>query len=173
MIDETSDEQNLIQFLRDTIIDYSVSGLLLGKRSRAQELGVNLIIDERSYLSEIMEGFSGGDLVTIIGNLIDNAMESFQEKEEREKHVHCLIQGGSTSLSILIEDNGKGMTEQEQEQIFQYGFSTKATEGRGIGLALIKQIVEAHHGKINVRSTLGEGSTIQIKIGKRGIINID
>src|SRR5690606_28961832 len=74
MIDETSDEQNLIQFLRDKMTDYSVSGLLLGKRSRARELGVNLHIDKESYLTEITEGFNSGDLVTIIGNLLDNAM---------------------------------------------------------------------------------------------------
>lgn len=173
MIDETSDEENLIQFLREKITDYSVSGLLLGKRSRARELGVSLTIDRCSYLSEMTEGLNSGDLVTMIGNLLENAMESFQGREERDKQVHCLIQGESTYLFIKVRDNGKGIHPDKLDRIFQYGFSTKAKEGRGIGLALVKQIVEAYDGDIQVDSTLDKGTVVQITIGKRKVESLD
>ncbi len=173
IIDETSDEQNLMQFLRDNIREYSVSGLLLGKRSRARELGVHLTIDEHSYLSGILEGFSAGDLVTMIGNLIDNAIESFQDKDEKEKHVYCLVQGETDELYLLVKDNGDGMTKEEKEKMFKYGFSTKASEGRGIGMPLVKQLVDAQHGEINVSSTKGEGTAIEIKIGKKKVTRYD
>lgn len=168
IIDVTTDEEDLVQFLRDHVTDYSVSGLLLGKRARAKELGVTCNIDRSSYLNHIVEGFSSGDLVTIVGNLIENAIESHAQNTEK-KYVNCLIQGDATFLLIEIEDNGNGMSQEEQDQMFTYGFSTKEKEGRGIGLALVKQIVAAHHGELKVASKLGEGTTIIVRVkGRRG-----
>lgn len=163
IVDEISDEQDVIQFLKDHISNYSVLGLLLGKRSRAKELGVTLIINEKSYLSEIMNGFSSGDIVTIAGNLIDNAMEACLQKEERK--VSLLIQGDTDFLFIRVQDNGSGLPV-EAERIFEYGFSTKSDDGRGIGMALVKQIVESNKGKIAFRSEPGTGTEITIKVGR-------
>src|SRR5699024_9476186 len=91
MIDETSYEESIVQFLRDNIAHYAISGLLLGKRSRGKELGVNVTIDQYSYLMEVVEGFMPGDIVSILGNLIDNAIEASMDKETRE--VVCLVKG--------------------------------------------------------------------------------
>src|SRR5699024_7088774 len=55
IIDETSDEEDLIQLLRDKIYHHSISGLLLGKRAEGKELDVTLMIDSHSYLSEVVE----------------------------------------------------------------------------------------------------------------------
>jgi two-component system sensor histidine kinase DctS len=162
IMDEISDEQDVIQFLKDCISDYSVLGLLLGKRSRAKELGVVLTIDNDSFLSEIMHGFSGGDMVTILGNLIENAMEACLTLEERV--VNLFIQGDTTFLYIEVQDNGCGLPEQK-ERIFDYGFSTKEKEGRGIGLALVKQIVESNKGEISVYPISDLGTTITVTVG--------
>lgn len=162
IMDEISDEQDVIQFLKDCISDYSVLGLLLGKRSRAKELGVVLTIDNDSFLSEIMHGFSGGDMVTILGNLIDNAMEACLTLDE--KAVNLFIQGDTTFLYIEVQDNGSGLPEQT-EKIFEYGFSTKEKEGRGIGLALVKQIVESNKGEISVYPMSDSGTTITVTVG--------
>lgn len=162
MIDETSIEENIVHFLRDHIQHYSISGLLLGKRSRAKELGVTLKIDEKSYLSETVDGFMPGDIVTILGNLIDNAIES--SVDEKLKEVTCLIQGTSEFLYILVEDKGKGIELDEQSNIFKEGYSSKATEGRGIGLALVKEIVEANQGAIHLTSRPGKGTKIEVKV---------
>jgi len=162
IVDEISDEQTVMQFLKDYFSDYSVLGLLLGKRSRAKELGVNLAISEDSFLSEIINGLSSGDLVTIIGNLIDNAMEACLGREERI--VKLLIKGDIESLLIKVHDNGIGMPA-DVSRIFEYGYSTKQRDGRGIGLALVKQIVEANNGEISIDSHSDLGTTIMIKIG--------
>ncbi|MBU8877787.1 sensor histidine kinase [Bacillus sp. FJAT-29790] len=163
IVDEISDEQDVVQFLKDNMADYSVLGLLLGKRSRAKELGVALIIDEESFLAEIVNGFSSGDLVTIIGNLIDNAMDACSKLDERT--VTFFIQGDTEFLFIEVQDSGLGLPEQP-ERIFEYGFSTKAKEGRGIGLALVKQIVEANKGEISLSSNSDSGTTIAVKVGE-------
>lgn len=162
IIDEISDEEKLTQNLRDKIHDYSIQGLLLGKYSRAKELGITLYIDEDSYLIEFMTGFSSGDMVTIIGNLLDNAMEACLLKEIRD--VSLLIQGTKHSLFIEVQDSGCGIKVPSQ-RIFDYGYSTKNHSGHGIGLALIKQIVDSNKGTIHVTSEIDIGTTITIKAG--------
>lgn len=163
IIDETTEEENVIQFLKDHIDEYSVSGLLLGKRSRARELGVHFSIDQQSYLTQIVDGFTAGDIVTILGNLIENAFDSYSS-HDKNKIVECCIQGDEDHLSIMVRDEGKGIAKVDQDKIFKYGYTTKAKEGHGIGLALVKQIVDAHHGQIHIDSKLGKGTKITIDI---------
>ncbi|MDN4606260.1 sensor histidine kinase [Sporosarcina sp. F6_3S_P_2] len=163
IVEDIMDEETIIQFLKDRISDYSVLGLLIGKRSRAKELGVTLTISEESYLSEIMTNFSSGDLVTILGNLIDNAMEACITTEKKE--VILLMEGKSDYLFIEVQDSGIGLRG-EVEKIFEYGFSTKQKEGRGIGLALIKQIMDSNKGTIMTCSTPEKGAIITLEAGE-------
>ena len=162
IIDEITDGEEIIQSLRDKIRDYSIQGLMLGKYARAKELGVDFTIDEDSNLVEFMSGFSSGDMVTIIGNLLDNGMEACLECTHKD--VHLTLIGDKHHLFIEVQDSGSGI-EGISQRIFDYGFSTKQKEGRGIGLALIKQIVEANKGTIQVESTIHIGTTIIIKAG--------
>ena len=162
IIDEITDEEELIQTLRDKIFDYSIQGLLLGKHSRAKELGISLTIDDTSLLMDFKNGLASGDLVTIIGNLLDNAMEACLGQETRD--VHLTLQGDKHFLFIEVQDSGCGIRGNPQK-IFEYGFSTKMNEGRGIGLALIKQLVEANKGVILIDSVMDMGTTMTIKMG--------
>lgn len=162
MIDETSYEETIVQFLRDNITHYAISGLLLGKRSRGKELDVHVTIDEKSVLLEIVEGFMPGDIVSILGNLIDNAIEACMDEKERQ--VSCLVQGSGEHLYILVEDSGKGMSEEEITHIFKEGYSLKSDDGRGFGLFLVKEIVEANKGVIHIHSELGVGTTVEVEI---------
>src|SRR5690625_5178385 len=116
MIDETSYEESIVQFLRDNITHYAISGLLLGKRSRGKELGVHVTIDQHSYLREVVEGFMPGDIVTILGNLIDNAIEASMGKEPCE--VVCLIKGTEGFLYISVIDSGEGLSLEEKNRVF-------------------------------------------------------
>ncbi len=162
MIDETSYEETIVQFLRDNITHYAISGLLLGKRSRGKELGVHVTIDQKSVLMEVVEGFMPGDVVSILGNLVDNAIEACMDEEERQ--VSCLVQGSEDYLYILVEDSGIGMSEDEITHVFKEGYSSKSDDGRGFGLFLVKEIVEANEGSIQVSSEQGVGTTIEVKI---------
>lgn len=162
IIDEITDEEEIIQILHDKILDYSIQGLLLGKYSRAKELGVELTIDDDSKLADIMSGFSSGDLVTIIGNLLDNAMEACFECTYKD--VRLTLIGDKHYLYIEVQDSGLGIIGLPQ-RIFEYGFTTKQKEGHGIGLALVKQIVESNNGNIQVESTFNIGTNITIEVG--------
>ncbi|CAM5187913.1 histidine kinase OS=Lysinibacillus sphaericus OX=1421 GN=LS41612_06055 PE=4 SV=1 [Lysinibacillus sphaericus] len=80
------------------------------------------------------------------------------------KDVHLTIIGDKHFLIIEVQDSGKGI-EGIPQRIFEYGFSTKQKDGHGIGLALVKQIVESNKGTIQVESTVHVGTTITINIG--------
>ena len=163
ILDEITDEESVFQKIKDKIHDYSIQGLLIGKFSRAKELGIELTLSDDSYLLDYVTGFSSGDLITIIGNLLDNAMEACLSKEER--YVDILIQGDQDYLYIEVQDNGVGIQE-PVEQIFDYGYTTKNKQGHGIGLALVKQIIESNHGTIQVFSEVGVGTTIIVQVGR-------
>ena len=165
MIDETSHEEAIVQFLRDHIKHYAVSGLLLGKRARGKELGVNVTINPNSYVSEVIAGFMPGDIVSIAGNILDNAMEASVGTKIRE--VSCLIQGTEEFLFISVEDKGKGMTKEELKKVYERGYSSKAKEGRGIGLMLVKDIVEANQGTIEITSAKHKGTKVVVEVKTR------
>lgn len=169
IIEETTNEENIIQFLKENIKDHSVSGLLLGKKSRARELNIHFHINRDSYLHHLIDGFSSGDLITILGNLIENSFEAFSTQEDIHE-VDCLIQGNESNLLICVKDNGNGIPEDVLAGMFTYGFSTKSKEGRGIGLALVDHIVKSHGGKVEVTTEVGIGTEIRISVD-RGMKN--
>lgn len=159
---QVSEEQGeLTRFLSKNIQDDSLSGLLLSKVSRGKELGIQVIIDRHSRLSTFPLYLDHHDFVLILGNLIENAFDSFQQQRE-DSQIYVSIQQTDKVLSILVEDNGPGIMKAKQPFIFQQGYSTKKKEGRGIGLYLVKQIVEKGSGEIQLESVLGQGTTFEI-----------
>lgn len=162
IIQETLNEEDMVHYMNHHIENDAIAGLLLGKKSRARELGVEFIIDSESYLKEIMHDFSTGDVITILGNLLDNAFEACHGK--KVKKVNCLIQGDEESFYVRVKDTGKGMTEEEKNYIFNRGYSSKAIYGRGIGLAMVKEIVGLKEGKIQIDTKKNIGTTVNIEL---------
>ncbi len=158
----TEEQEELTRFLSKNIKDESISGLLLSKISRGKELGIQVTIDRHSQLKKFPNQLDHHDFVVILGNLIENAFDSFQTVVERNKEVYISIEQNDEILSLSVEDNGCGIDEQHKEHIFDEGFSTKGTSDRGIGLYLIKQIVEKGKGHIRVESEKGKGTMFTI-----------
>jgi two-component system, CitB family, sensor histidine kinase DctS len=157
----TERQQEVARFLARRIRDYRVSGLLLGKIVHGRETGVELIIDPQSRLEAVPPPLDGGDLVLLLGNLIENAMEALTGRAE-PRRVDCFLQGDAHRLTIRVSDNGPGVPPNLREQIFTQGFSTKG-EHRGLGLALVAQLVDFAGGKVALSSEPGRTVfTIQI-----------
>ena len=99
-----------------------------------------------------------------IENLIKNALDAL-DKDEGVVRVSCRHDGARHEIEILVEDNGRGMSKATRQRVFDPGFSTK-TRGWGMGLALVRRIVEEYHrGRVDVlRSVEGEGTTFRIRI---------
>ncbi len=138
------------------------AGFLLGKLSYAREKNIKLIISEDSYMPEIADESITHELITIVGNLIDNALEAVANCEK--KQVEVKIQYGDT-LIITVQDTGKGIQEEEIGALFTKGYSTKG-DNRGYGLYLVTESIQRINGEIHVYSLVGKGTTITIEIPK-------
>ncbi|MGO0733314.1 DcuS/MalK family sensor histidine kinase [Bacillus shihchuchen] len=126
------------------------------------EKNIKLIISEDSYMPEIEDESITHELITIVGNLIDNALEAVTNCEKKQVEVE--IQYGDT-LIITVQDTGKGIPEEEIGALFKKGYSTKG-DNRGYGLYLVTESIQRINGEIYVYSLVGQGTTITIEIPK-------
>ena len=139
------------------IEDTAVAALLVGKTSRAAELGINLHLDPRSTLSAGGRFLPSGVLVTILGNLIENATESLDRSTWKQKEIAVSIREKPDSLLLCVEDTGPGILPELLPFIFEPNVSTKG-EGHGIGLSRIRELVNLYHGQIRVESEPKSGT---------------
>lgn len=168
IFDTTEQQEELAGFLTNQICDYSISGLLLGKVSRAKELGIHLHIDRGSQLKSIPAQWDASVLVAVLGNLLENAMEALQGQNLEQRKIFCSIHDEPEALQIIVEDNGPGIPEDIKDLIFIQGFSTKPNKdkNRGIGLALIKHYVDNAGGLMEVDTDPSFGTSFTITIPK-------
>ncbi len=158
----TEEQQEQTRFLTQRIADYSISGLILGKMSRAREQGVRLALDPASCLPEVPENVSIQDLLVIIGNLLENAIDAVVQANRPDGEVRLRLEGNADGVEIEVADNGVGIPPDKLTHIFEHGYTTKPDKGQGIGLALVKQHVSYQRGTIDVHSIPGEGTTFVI-----------
>ncbi|MEU8394744.1 sensor histidine kinase [Nonomuraea sp. NPDC048892] len=114
-----------------------LAALLLGKSAEAAERGAELVISQDSELDD--PGLDPRELVTIVGNLIDNALDAAGRVEVR-------LRGGEDEVVIRVADDGPGLADQAA---FEKGWTTKG-DGHGLGLALVGQAVRRLGGSIEV-----------------------
>ena len=149
---ENACQQAQMTFLMKCVADPVISGTLLGKLTRARELGVTLEIDEQSSLSSPLT-FAGQKVVmAVIGNLLDNACHAAGQGGESGV-VRLFFTDLGTQLLVEVEDNGPGVSPEYVEAIFAEGFSTKPGKHRGIGLALVKRLCLEHGGEITLEES--------------------
>jgi sensor histidine kinase regulating citrate/malate metabolism len=143
-----------------------LAALLLGKAATADERGVRLEVETSTTVGPT--GIPGGDLVTIVGNLLDNAIDAALAGEPpREVMLSAWVDGDR--LEIRVEDSGPGLSEEQVPLVFRRGWSTKqdgdgppAGLGRGLGLALVSQAVARHGGSVSVRP--GPGAEFRVSL---------
>ncbi len=164
----TEQQKEITTFLTDRIRDESISGLLLSKVSRGKELGIKVTIDRRSNLERFPVQMDHHDFVLLIGNLIENAFDALEQVHRKDKEVYVSIEQDDEVLSIMVEDNGCGMSEEVQQRMLERGFSTKQRENRGIGLHLVSQIVEKAHGDLRCESAPGMGTSFILTFPMKG-----
>lgn len=133
--------------------DPTVGALLLGKASQARERGIDWRIDidpaaPRSTLAPV-------DAVSVVGNLIDNALDAAAAGPEPRWVRFELSPAAGGAVSIVVSDSGTGIPPELSDRVWEHGFSTKpaGAEGRGVGLALVKSIVEEAGGSIEVEAS--------------------
>lgn len=148
-----------VGMISERIAEPSVAALLIGKGCRAAELGVRMTLNPESHLSADALYLPTSGLITILGNLIGNALEAFSNAPSGGLHqVDVTIRESDRGLILSVDDNGPGMSADLREHIFERGITTKGS-GHGTGLFLVKSVVDAYNGEIRVESTPGVGSS--------------
>lgn len=145
--------------LRERIRAPHLIGLLLGKVAEADERGIELIIDPRSDVGESPRG--ARVLVTIIGNLLDNAFDAVAGQPPPRRVTLVVVDDGE--VHIVVSDNGPGVAPGMVQRIFEHGVTTKPRErGGGTGLALVQRLVTRRHGTIHVDP--GPGARFEVRL---------
>ena len=148
------------QAIRETADCIRVSricALVIGKMMHAAELGIRLAVAPDSYCRQEDLLLPEEDYVTIVGNLLENAVEELSRGEHDLKEIRLALYCRPDCNVIVCEDTGGGVDPEIQPHIFEKGVSSKG-EGRGLGLCLIHQLVEQHHGTIDVMTEAGAGT---------------
>jgi sensor histidine kinase regulating citrate/malate metabolism len=132
--------------------DPAVAALLVAKGSRATELGVRLDLEDDARLPTLPDDVSA-DLVTVLGNLVDNAMEAVASQQGS---VLVGLSADEHAVRLRVSDDGPGVPDELAERVFAQGFTTKASSGqadageRGWGLALCRVVCERRGGGVHV-----------------------
>ena len=159
-------QRESISKIMSAVDEPSIAALLIGKSARASELNIKFILSEESHYSKTDLYLPPELMVTIIGNLIDNAFDAMNiAGTDRQKELHFGIYSRENTLLITIDDTGIGISQNNVDHIFDKGFSTKG-KGRGTGLCQVKELVEAIGGKITVESQENVGTSFTVSITK-------
>ena len=158
IMDITHTQQQAVSRVMDRIGDPTTAALLVGKTSRAAELGIRMILEPGSALSADCRFLPSAVLVTILGNLLDNAIESLNLSGASLKEITVTIREDEAGLFLCVEDTGPGISSTVMPHIFEKGFSTKG-EDRGMGLSLVRELTDTYHGQLRVENEVDVGAS--------------
>ncbi|MHA6252784.1 ATP-binding protein [Oceanobacillus sp. CAU 1775] len=159
---EITKNQNRILF--NQIKDLTVQAILLGKIGFASENKIDLLIEPNCYLDKVPEHIQPTQLITIIGNLLDNAIEAVQGQSEGNVIFSATDLGND--IIIEISNNGQSIPKERVKQIFRRGFSTKGHRERGYGLSIVKDTLEDLNGQITIQNLSTGGVVFSVYIPK-------
>ncbi|WOP18558.1 ATP-binding protein [Raineyella sp. LH-20] len=143
----------------------AVTALLLAKSAQARERGVRM--DHRNEI-DAPTGISPGDLVTLLGNLLDNAIDAADAAglppEDRWVDAEARLDGDW--LVLQVADGGPGPSAADRERMYELGWSTKPAgpAGRGMGLALVRQTARQLGGQVDLVQDSGTVFTVEIPV---------
>ena len=163
---ETAGYQGLIAFLAKAVPFPVLAAFIIGKYNHAQELRIRFEIDSESQLKDVPTSLSREKLVTILGNLIDNAFDAALQST-KGAIVKLSMTDVGNNLVFEIEDSGAGIPLEQSEQIFQRGFSTKQPD-RGQGLYLVQKALQDLDGEITLGESELGGALFSVFIPKQG-----
>lgn len=160
--------QALADSVMDRIRDTPLAALVLGKSAQADERGIVLDVD--ASLEVPADLVPSADLVTVVGNLLDNALEAAaQAPAPRRVHLAGGLEDGD--LVLRVEDSGRGVDPAHRERVFERGWSTKGHDGnrpygRGLGLPIVRQTVTRLGGHVEMAG--GPGAVVTVRVPCRG-----
>jgi len=138
---------------------------IMKKMPLAQKAGIDMELHIESSLEYL--SISGVDLASILTNLIDNAIEALKEVESLDKRICICTDETDQEYIIEVENNLPIIPPEIQKNIFKEGFSTKAQNGRGLGLPIVNKLVRKNGGRIELHSREGLGTIFTLHFPKK------
>ncbi|MFH8932573.1 ATP-binding protein [Streptomyces griseosporeus] len=155
------DHRATAEQVTEKIEDPLLAALLVGKATVAAERGVALWVSDRTRLPDRLVDPRG--LVTVVGNLVDNALDAVAGTPHARVEVELRAEGRTAVLTV--RDTGPGIPPEQRELVFTEGWSTKkppAHGKRGIGLSLVRRLAERHGGSATVGEAEGGGAQFTV-----------
>lgn len=150
--DVAKNRSKISSILTNKIKDPSLSAILLSKYNKAEESRVKFKIDEASTLMKLPQYMTSEDIVSVVGNLIENSLDEVSNDGEGE--IYIKIVQNKDWLEIKVKDNGPGIKEEYRNKIYEQGFTTKEGQ-RGHGMYIVKKIIEEANGSIEFKVDKG------------------
>ncbi|MFF7638400.1 ATP-binding protein [Kitasatospora sp. NPDC008050] len=166
-------ELALAQRLTDRVVgavgEPVLAALLLGKAAQAAESGVEFVLSEDSRIDDgvLPPDLPARDLVTMLGNLIDNALDAAilgAGDHAAAPEVTVTARTDAGQLLLRVADTGPGIDPDAVEAVFRRGWSTKEGSGHGLGLALVAQAARRNGGTVEVGRERGAVLTVRLPL---------
>ena len=151
----TEDYNNIDEIVNEVVEIY---GFSIDKR----EINLNLVLD-----AQIKILCDKSQMFQVIGNLIKNAYEAIEEKNEENGLIEIKTSiNKNNDIELIVKDNGIGIEKEKVKKVFNFGYSTKKInlKGTGFGLHSTKIIVEKYGGKLEMFSEIGNGTECRITL---------
>ncbi|WP_282498058.1 ATP-binding protein [Pantoea stewartii] len=161
---QSEHEQEWLDFVSARFSSPLLCGLLLGKAARAREKGVILHFDPACLMDKPFPPLSEAELISVIGNLLDNAIEATQRAPMPHEPVEVLIKLSARELIIEVADHGVGIAPAIREHMFERGVTTKTRGDHGIGLYLTESYITRAGGTIEVSDNVPRGAIFSLFI---------
>ncbi|WP_419787007.1 ATP-binding protein [Pseudodesulfovibrio sp.] len=163
---ESSGYEEIIQFLHQAVPHPVIAAIVLGKFNRAKELKIAFEVDREGSMVDVPDWIKQEKIVTIVGNLLDNAFEAVLEQEKTRRNVFLSFTDLGNDIVFEVEDSGPGIPQERLDVIFEKGNSSKGTLRRGLGLYLVKQRLDELGGFISVSSNESDHTLFSVIIPK-------
>lgn len=163
-------QQEIIGALNRCVKIPTLSGLILSKYSKAAERKIKLSIRSDSYVQNIPMAALEDDITSILGNLIDNAIEALESIDAPEIILYLL--SDDIQFYMEVKDNGDGMDPEWMDFVTERGFSTKGND-RGYGLAIVSEKIEILGGTLTFENDGGLRCSVALPMGFYGGKNED
>ena len=139
----------------------TLAALLIGKLIRANELGISFSLKKDSYFFSKETHLPADCYITLVGNLVENAMDELNSADYPVKSIELGIYSEEAHTIITCDDTGGGIPEEILFSIYDRHTTTKG-EGHGTGFALMKEIVDRYEGTFHIDTEPGVGTSIEI-----------
>lgn len=160
--------QGQVAYVMDHVTDAAVGGMLLSKMMQAARMNIQLQIEEDCSLDVDLSEEGQDAVMKVLGNLLDNAFDAVQHHSD-QRIVRLFFTDLGEQILLEVEDSGPGISPALMESILEKGFTTKAGQHQGIGLALVAELCRQHDGQLYLEGGDLSGACFVVTLGKSSI----